>query len=98
MLFAAARFLGMIAWGLCLVTLGGQAVHWLIHGSWPTLTAARTLHAVFGLDALLLLAELPFQTGLKLFYLLMTMELAAALWWLGAAFFGVAFLHRLFFR
>ena len=98
MFFVAARFMGLSAWSLCLLALTGQSAYWAFFGTWKSITPAEALHYLIGLDPLLALTRLPIETGLRLFYAMMTMEIAIVFWWLGVFFFLVAFAHRLFFR
>ncbi|WP_419788101.1 potassium:proton antiporter [Pseudodesulfovibrio sp.] len=88
------KYLGMISWAGCLITLVYQAVTWIITASWPSVTLLDTAHRV-GIDLTDFVTTLPVDILLKLAYVLLTTQLSLALWWLGLAFFLMAMAQRI---
>lgn len=90
------KTLGIIAWSACILVLGYQSATWVVTASWPSVTLMDT-GARMGLDLLTLARSLPLEFAIKGAYVLFTTELSIALWWAGAAFFALTFLHALLF-
>jgi hypothetical protein len=90
------KTLGIITWSACILVLGYQSVTWVVTASWPSVTLMDT-GARLGLDLLTLARSLPLEFAIKGAYVLVTTELSVALWWVGAAFFALAFLHAMLF-
>jgi len=94
---ALFRTLGLCAWGACILVLTYQALMWVISASWPTMTLMDVTSDLLGVDLVTLVKSLPIEFALKTTYLLVTIELSIALWWMGVCFFGLTFISKVVF-
>lgn len=92
------RTLGLSAWVGCALVLAYQAIVWVLSASWPTPTLLDVFSGVFGLDLTSIINNLPLDIAARAIYLLITTELAIAMWWLGAFFFVLTFVCTLIFK
>ncbi len=77
------RFLCILSWTACLLVLGLQAVMSLGSDGWEWITLMD--FARFAeVDLIALATQLSLTWFVKLLYLLQSVKLAEALWWLGA--------------
>jgi hypothetical protein len=90
------KVLGITVWTACILVLGYQAASWIVTASWPSVTLMDTTGRV-GLDLLALARSLPLEFAIKAAYVLITTELAIALWWTGVGCFALAFITATLF-
>lgn len=86
---ALLRLLGIAAWIGCVLTLIYQALTWVFTASWPSVTLSKVIDLIPGVDLLTPTKQLPLEYAMKVTYMLLTTELSIALWWTGAALFGL---------
>jgi len=88
------KYLGILAWVGCLLTLGYQAATWVVTATWPQVTLMNAVNRI-GIDLTSFVSTVPVDVLLKAAYVLLTTELSLALWWIGLAFFLLAMAQRI---
>lgn len=83
------RLLGITAWIGCVLTLIYQSLTWVFTASWPSVTLSDALNVIPGVDLFTPTETLPLEYAMKVTYVMLTTQLSIALWWTGAALFGL---------
>lgn len=92
------KYLGIIAWTGCLLSIAFQALTWVISASWPSITLMDALSAVSNTDYLTFIESLPFDIAIKAMYLCFTTQLSLFLWWFGVCMFSLFALKVVFLK
>ena len=89
--------LGIASWIGCILVIIFQAATWFFTASWPSITLMDGLTRL-GWNPVNDIDTLPVDLTMKVAYVLLTTQLSAALWWLGAGLIGLAVIVRILFR